>query len=234
MEAAFLRPALLGESIAPFRVVSPLRAVIPWDAQWEELLDSEQAAARGHRRLTRWLERTEELWERHKTSSMTLLEQCDYYGKLSCQFPIAPIRVVYTTSGTNLAAATVRDKTAVVDSKLYWAAAEDFDEANYLCGLLNSAAVQAGVARYQSQGQWGARDFGKYVFNLPIPRYDAGDALHRRLAAAAATAAEVAGRVPERDGEYFTRTRKRVRNALAEHGVAARLEELAVELLDGA
>ena len=234
VEAAFLRPVLLGESIAPFRVVSPLRAVIPWDAEWEELLDSERAAARGHRRLARWLERTEELWERHKTSSMTLLEQCDYYGKLSGQFPIAPIRVVYTTSGTNLAATAVRDEAAVIDSKLYWAAAEDFDEANYLCGVLNSVAVQAGVARYQSQGQWGARDFGKSVFNLPIPRYDAGDALHRRLADAAATAAEVAGRVPEREGEYFTRTRKRIRAALAEHGVAARLEKLAVELLDGA
>ncbi len=234
VEAAFLRPVLLGESIAPFRVLAPLCAVIPWDAEREELLDSEQAAGRGYRRLARWLERTEELWEQNKRSTLTLLEQCDYYGKLSGQFPIAPIRVVYTTAGTNLAAATVRDKTAVVDNRLYWAAAESLDEANYLCGLLNSAAVQAGAARYQSQGQWGARDFHKYVFNLPIPRYDAGDALHRRLADAAATAAEVADRVPEREGEYFTRTRKRVRNALAEHGVAARLEKLAVELLDRA
>ena len=234
VEAAFLRPVLLGESIAPFRVLAPLRAVVPWDGEREELLDSERAAARGHRRLARWLERTEELWEQNKRSAMSLKERVDYHGELSCQFPIAPIRVVYTTSGTNLAAATVRNETAAVDSKLYWAAAESLDEANYLCGVLNSAAVQAGVARYQSQGQWGARDFGKYVFNLPIPRYDAGDALHRRLADAAATAAEAAGRVPERKGEYFTRARKRVRNALAEHGVAARLEKLAVELLGGA
>ena len=234
VEAAFLRPVLLGESIAPFRVLAPLCAVIPWDAEREELLDSEQAAGRGYRRLARWLERTEELWEQNKRSTLTLLEQCDYYGKLSGQFPIAPIRVVYTTAGTNLAAATVRDEIAVVDNRLYWAAAESLDEANYLCGILNSDALRAGAARYQSQGQWGARDFHKYVFNLPIPRYDAGDALHRRLADAAATAAEVAGRVPERDGEYFTRTRKRIRAALAEHGVAARLEKLAVELLDGA
>ena len=233
VEAAFLRPALLGESIAPFRVLSPLRAVIPWDAERKELLDSERAAARGHPRLAHWLERTEELWERHKTSSMTLLEQCDYYGKLSGQFPIAPIRVAYTTSGTNLAATAIRDDAAVADSSLYWAAVESLDEANYLCGVLNSDALRVGVARYQPQGQWGARHFDKYVFNLPIPRYDAGDALHRRLADAAATAAEAAGRVPERKGEYFTRTRKRVRNALAEHGVAARLEKLAVELLGG-
>ena len=234
VEAAFLRPALLGESIAPFRVLSPLPAVVPWDAEREELLDSEQAAARGHRRLARWLARTEALWEKNKRSAMSLKGRVDYHGELSCQFPIAPVRVVYTTSGTNLAATAVRDETAAVDSKLYWAAAEDIDEANYLCGILNSAVAQAGVARYQSQGQWGARDFGKYVFNLPIPRYDAGDGLHRRLAAAAATAAEVAGGVAEKEGEYFTRTRKRVRAALAEHGVAARLNELAAELLGGA
>ena len=90
------------------------------------------------------------------------------------------------------------------------------------------------MERYQSQGQWGARHFDKYVFNLPIPRFDARNTLHRQLANAAGTAAEVASLVPEKEGEYFTRMRKRVRAALAEHGFVARLEELAIELLNGA
>ena len=130
VEREFLRPALLGESIAPFRVLMPQRAVIPWDAERGELLDSEKAAGRGYPRLAQWLERTEALWEEHKRSDLSLLEQCDYYGKLSCQFPVAPVRVVYTKSGTNLVAAMVRDRMTVIDHKLYWAAAASVEEAH--------------------------------------------------------------------------------------------------------
>ena len=46
------------------------------------------------------------------------------------------------------------------------------------CGILNSEALRAGVEQFQSQGQWGARHFDKYVFNLPIPKFDGNDPLH--------------------------------------------------------
>ena len=121
----------------------------------------------------------------------------------------------------------------MIDHKLYWTAVETPDEACYLCGLLNSEALRAGVEPYQSQGQWGARDFDKYIFNISFPRFDAGEALHRRLADAARTAAEVANLVPAKEAEHFTRARRRIRAALADHGVAARLESLAAELLHG-
>ena len=234
VDKAFLWGALLGESIAPFRILKPHLAVVPWDWERHQLLDAKTAAPRGFLRLTQWLEETEALWERHKRSRLSLREQCDYYGKLSCQFPIAPIRVVYTKAGTNLASAMVRDERAVIDHKLYWAVAENVAEARYLCGVLNSEVLRAGVARYQSQGQWGARDFDKYVFNLPIPRFDEGCTLHRRLADATRTAEEVASAVALEEGAYFTRARGRIRAALAEHGVAAELERLATALLDGA
>ena len=160
------------------------------------------------------------------------MEQYDYFGQLSAQFPIAPVRVVYSASGTNPAACVVQDSVAIIEHKLYWAAAESVEEAGYLCGILNSEALRAGVAQFQSQGQWGARDFDKYVFNLPIPRFDKNDVLHNRLAEAARTAEEVANAVPKRKGEYFTRTRKRVRSALAAHGIAAQLESLVDEVLN--
>ena len=231
VDAAFLRPALLGESVAPFRLLKPRLAVIPWDPEENELIDAKAAMNRGYRNLMHWLERAEELWESRKRSALSFIGQLDYYGKLTRQFPIAPIRVVYTASGTYLAAAAVRDDRAVVESKLYWFAAASADEANYLCGVLNSEVLRVSVAPYQSQGQWGARDFHKYVFNVPIPRFDGEDPLHVRIARRAAEAAEVASRAPPREGEYFTRTRRRIRAALAEHGVGRELEGLAGELL---
>ena len=231
VEREFLRPVLLGESIAPFRVLTPLQGVIPWDEEAKQLLDARKATDRGYSHLAQWLGQTEAIWEAHKPSEMSFLEQCNYYSKLSCQFPIAPIRVLYTKAGTNLSAARLQDDSAVVDHKLYWMAAASVEEARFLCGVLNSETVRAGVEGYQAQGQWGPRDFDKYVFNLPIPRYDNDNCLHRRLVEAARTAEEVARLVPVKEGQHFQSIRKRVRNALSEHGIADLLESLVTELL---
>ena len=234
LESSFLYPVLLGESVAPFRVLEPLQAVVPWDTERHELMDAIMAARRGYPRLARWLETTGKLWDRHKRSKLSFLEQCDYYGKLSSQFPIPAVRVVYTKAGSNLAAAVVRDQFTIVDHKLYWGSVTGLREARYLCGILNSEALRSAVEQYQSQGQFGARDFDKYVFNLSVPRFEEADALHRRLVLAARRAETVASDVVLREGEYFTRSRKRIRSALSEHGIAARMEELVTELLDRA
>ena len=231
IEREFMRPALLGQSIAPFRTLSPLHAIIPWDSERRELMDSNMAAARGYPRLSQWLERTESLWREHGRGRRTLLNQYDYYRQLSGQFPIAQNRVVYSASGTVPAACVVCDTGAVVEHKLYWASVESVDEGSYLCGILNSEAVRSGVSSYQSRGQWGPRDFDKYVFNLPIPRYDSANALHRRLTEAAQTAEDVAGLVTVDEGAYFVSTRKRIRAALSEHGITDTLESLVTELL---
>ena len=227
----FLRPVFLGESIAPFRVVAPLQAVIPWDNERRELLDATKAASRGYPRLARWLEKTEKLWELYNRSAMSHKERIDYHGELSCQFPIAPIRVVYSASGTNLASCVVQDEKTIIESKLYWSAMDSLEEAHYLCGIFNSEVLRAGVEPYQSQGQWGARDIHKYVFNLPIPKFDGRNSLHQEIADAAKTAEDVARAVPEKESEYFVRTRKRVRDALAEHGISEELESFVGELL---
>ena len=234
VERRFLRPALLGESVAPFRLIRPLRAVIPWDDESRKLMNARMAGQRGYPRLAEWLDIAEALWEEKGKGRRSFLEQYDYFGQLSAQFPIAPIRVVYTKAGTNLAAAIVRDRRVLVDHKLYWAQVRNLEEGRFLCGILNSEALRAAVEPYQAQGQWGARDFDKYVFNLPIPRFDRDDTLHRGIANAARTAERVAGDVRVTESEYFVTTRKRIRAVLAEHGIAARMEELVVELINGA
>ena len=107
------------------------------------------------------------------------------------------------------------------------------EEARYLSAILNSEVLQSGVKQYQSQGQWGTRDFDKYVFNLPIPRFDAANPLHGELAHAAQTAEEIASAVQVKENEHFTRARARVRSALAEHGIAAQMERLVGKVFKG-
>ncbi|MBI1886003.1 MAG: N-6 DNA methylase [Chloroflexi bacterium] len=231
VEAPFLRPLYLGESIAPFRLLQPLLAVIPWDQSAKRLLDADAAQRAGHIHLARWLADAERLWRDHGRSRMTFQGQLDYYGKLTSQFPAPSLRLLYTKAGTLPAAALLRDASAVVDHKLYWARLDNEHEATYLLAILNSETARARVEHLQSRGQWGARDFDKVMFSLPIPPFDPKDRLHQRLARAAQRAADVAAKVPLRDGDHFVRARQRIREALREDGVGQEIDRLVAELL---
>jgi hypothetical protein len=231
VEAEFLRPVYLGESIAPYRPFEPVLAVIPWDGQEGQLLTSERAALRGHSRLAEWLSEVERLWKTHGKGKTTFAEKIDFYSLLSSQFPIKGPRIVYSKSGTNPAAAIIRDDHAIIDHKLYWAIAGSLDEAYYLSAVMNSETARSKAAKWQSQGQWGARDFDKVMFNLPIPKFDPKSDLHKRLAAAAHEAEGIASSVPLKSGAHFTRARAAIRKALYEAGVGKRIDELVAQLL---
>ena len=128
--------------------------------------------------LAAWLNQAEDLWRQHGRGRRTLLEQLDYYGQLSSQFPTPELRVVYAKAGILPAAACLKDSRGVVENKLYWAAPNSRQEAYYLVAILNSETARASVEHLQSRGQWGARDFDKVMLSLPIPPFDPRNALH--------------------------------------------------------
>ena len=74
-------------------------------------------------------------------------------------------------------------------------------------------------------------DFDNLVWTLPIPEFDAAEALHVDLAAAALHAAEVAARVELPDAAHFTTKRRAIRQALVADGVAETIERLVDALL---
>lgn len=231
IEQDFVRPALLGESIAPYRVIDRPTAIIPVDNG--TMLDAVEALERGLGvGLHDWLKKADGLWRAHGRSDMTLKQRADFYRGLSGQFPIAPLRVIYAKAGTKLAACVLRDEKSVVENGLYWAAVETEAEAHYLCAILNSETLRAAAEQYQSRGQWGARHFDKVAFNLPIPRFDGKDELHRRLADLGAAAENLAAGValPEKGG--FTAARKAVRGALEGDGLSKRIDDAVAKLFD--
>ncbi|HEX4077498.1 MAG TPA: N-6 DNA methylase [Rhizomicrobium sp.] len=233
VEAEFLRPVLLGESIVPYRVLKPLEVVTPVSTKGE-VLDAEAAANRGFDGLRGWMRKTEAVWKATAESgAMTLIGRWNYHNELGAQFPIARLRVVYPKSGSQPASCLVRDRRTVIDETLYWAPATDEGEGRYLAAILNSEAARARGEQYQSRGQWGARDFAKVVFNLPIPRFDAGNKLHRDLAEAAAEAEKIALKVELPEAAKFQRARGLVRVALTDAGIAQRINTLVAKLLDG-
>lgn len=232
VEAEFLRPIYLGESIAPYRVLGHVTGVIPWNPVKSEVMDRDGAHSIGKRLLGEWLSKAEELWVRHGTGGMTLRDRWNYGGAIANQLPVRKIRVLFAASGTQPAAVKlVGDESGIAEHKLYWTTVNTQAEANYLCAILNSETARGAAEHWQSEGQWGKRDFDKAIFNLPIPLYDSKNALHRDLAAAAERAETLAARVELKEGEHFTRTRRRIRRALIEQGLAGRIEAMVAELI---
>ncbi len=237
VEAEFLRPILMGENIAPFRMLPPALAVIPERAGG--LLTAATAADRGARHLSGWLRNIEEKWTSGSSRSpdgrarMTLLQRIDFMRGLTEQFKVTGLRVVYAASGTLPAAIMLTDPKAIIEHKAYWAPMRSESEGYFLLAVLNSESVRSRIAAMQSKGQGGARDFDNLAWELPIPEYDRTIRLHRDLAAAAEAATAVAAAVPLDPAMHFTRQRRAIRDALAAHGIAARIETLVGRLLAG-
>lgn len=231
IEADFLHPLYLGESIAPFRLLAPILSVVPWDDEHQTLLDSVAAQARGYMYLANWLTDAERLWSEHGSGKRSFVEQIDYYGQLSAQFPVAPLRVVYSASGTLSAAALLAEPRAIVEHNLYWAMADTKSEGLYLMAILNSETSRKLAEHLQSRGQWGARHFDKAMLSLPIPQFDGRNKLHKLLVKAAARAEKVAAAAQLDERMHFVRVRQKIRAALREDGIAQKIDGLVAELL---
>jgi hypothetical protein len=231
VESEFLHPVLLGESILPYRIWRPFEGVVPVAADGT-VLDSQNALNRGFDGLSGWMRKAERLWDANKRSEdMTLAQLFDYFGQLSAQFPIAKLRVVYAASGSIPAASILFDSNAIIEHKLYWASLSSENEARYLAAILNSEEARSRAAAWQSRGQWGARDFDKVMFNLPIPRFDEADEIHMALVAASEEAEETAENTALPEGVKFQQARRIVREALKETGISGKIDNLVARLL---
>jgi hypothetical protein len=107
------------------------------------------------------------------------------------------------------------------------------EEGLYLAAILGSETARKKVEMLQARGQWGARHFDKVMFTLPISRFGAKNELHKHLAVAGAEAEKIASKVELPEGIHFQTARRRVREALAEAGVAQQIDALVAKLLDG-
>jgi hypothetical protein len=234
VEAEFLRPVLLGESIVPYRVFRPFEGVVPV-SEGGAMLDTQAALNLGYEGLPGWMRKAEAVWTANAESgAMTLVARWNYHNELSAQFPVAPLRVVYAKAGSQPAACLLREPRSVIDHMLYWMPLSGELEGLFLTAILNSETARARAERYQARGQFGARHFDKVIFNLPIPRFDPAIPLHRALADAARQAEALAAAVAFPEGVKFQRARALVRAALTEAGLSRTIDRLVAELLDGA
>lgn len=221
VETEHIYPVYLGESVAHYRVLDPIAGVLPLAS--DRLLTSSQIAE--HSGLAKWWGEAEGRWDAKKVANddSALLTRIDFHGQLSAQLPQAPHRVVYTKSGSNLAAARVEDERGIIDHKLYWAPVVTVAEGRYLVGILNSQTLLDRVRPLQNVGLFGPRDFDKNVFSVPFGSYDSTNADHTRLVELVAEAEALAAGVVIVGAYRATRTA--IKRALTEAGLAQQIED---------
>ena len=107
------------------------------------------------------------------------------------------------------------------------------EEGRYLEAVLNSNVLTERVRPLQARGEHNPRDFDKYVWQIPIPLFDASNARHMRLATLAGKAERLAASVVLPDGKRFETLRRLVREAVAASSTGAEIESVVAALLDG-
>lgn len=227
IESQFIRPFFTGDNIFPFSIGNPLHAVIPCDRA--ALLDRETIEL--YPGLHAWWSRASELWEENRASErLELVGRLDYQAGLSKQLPIAPLRIVYNTSGMHICAAKLTNRRAVVTSGLYWASVSSNDEADYLCGVLNAPITTELTRPYMSYGK-DERHIHKHVWELAIPIYDPNNASHRRICALGRFSEESIRAFSVDTNLHFSATRRRIRDFIFATPEGLELNELVFEMI---
>ena len=192
----------LGECIAPYVALDPLKAALPVhrhtmtlplnhdDCEGDKHDSCRLEVAELHPTMQRrWNNAAAMFREAHKNQAIKdLYSNLNHLNKLTSQLEYLQVsiaknetvRIAYTESGQPTAA-IIRDNRAIVDRTLYQTVCQSEDEARYVLALINSNALAAATAPFMPKGLYGPRHFEKHGWKLPIPRYDASDPLHVHL-----------------------------------------------------
>ena len=192
----------------------------------------------------RWNNAAAMFREAHRGRAITeLFDNLNHLSKLTSQLDYlqsaiagdGTIRVAYTQAGQPTAA-IIRDNDAILDRKLYQTICQSENEAHYLLAIINSGTLTAAATTFMTKGLYGARDFEKHGWKLPIPRYDGDESLHVRLSELGAAAEqECQAIIAESDimsrpaGDAQSRAARR----LLRHNLAAGERNGASDRIDG-
>ena len=191
VEGRFIFSTALSRHLLPFALTSPPSILLPCETDQGSLtvLTVDDLRRRGHREFAKWMHEAETIWNaarKQKAEKQTLYQRLDYHGGLTVQNLAHPYLVLYNAAGTNISAAVVQRQRLplpfVVEHKLYWAAFDNEQEANYLAAILNSNVPNDKIKPFQSVGLMGERDIEKKVLELPIPIFDKAKPDHCKLA----------------------------------------------------
>jgi SAM-dependent methyltransferase len=227
VESEFVRPYYNGDSVFPYRTHEPGLVVLPCNRSGIISASQIELSPGFHQ----WWERSESTWDTHRTSDrMSLTQRLDYQSGLTKQFPIPSIRVVYNRAGMHVVAAKIFDRRAIVANGLYWASVRTEAEANYLCSVLNASVTTDLCRPFMSYGK-DERDIHKAPWELPIPIFDARNAVHVRLSELGADAGRLAATFTVNSNLHFAATRRHIRQLIEATPEGREINDIVYELI---
>jgi len=217
IESEFVFATMTGRTILPFKpnflpVVLPLtRKGFSWQIMNEVDLRDD-----GKFNMAKWLDAAQNAWKENATGTSlknfpNALDYVNYHGKLILQKSHNPYYVIYTGSGSHIAAAVVdiskklkfkvgknkiKANGFIADYTTFWYATNDLDEANYLVTILNSNVMNKLIKDHQPKGKFGPRHICRLPFEFNIPKFNDQNDLHLKIAKLGQKAAIEADKLP--------------------------------------
>ena len=226
----WVRDLLVSNQLLAFAILPELpQAIIPTNAQGrlEEIPEN---------RSPFWevLNATyDELRGRGRSTPRTLIERINYNRTLSTQLIRAGTRrtlVLHPRAGDIMRGARSRPGTAIVDTTLNYFNAASVGEAGFLTALLNAPSLSRAFQESRTSG----RHFQQHPWRtIPIPRYDATDAVHRDLARLCNRAEQTASAWLSQQNTSYGQiaASTRIRSLLHERGIFAAIDRAAATIL---
>jgi hypothetical protein len=209
---------MTGKYVLPFKPQF-LPVVLPLEKNERKLriLTSEELRKTGKLKMANWLDDAQKAWTANATNTSlknfpNVMDYVNYHNKLLLQRQDLRYYLLYTASGTNIAAAVIDRKKIpslkigsakitptgfIADYKTFWFGTNNFDEANYLAAILNSNAMNQKIKPYQTRGKFGPRDICRLPFEFNVPQFDPRNELHRQIAALGIKATKEAVSLPK-------------------------------------
>lgn len=218
IEREFIFLTVTGKFLLPFKpqflpLVLPIRKV----NHKLTILSSRDLKKDGKLRMANWVDEAEKAWKNNATETSLKnfpqpMDRVNYHSGLILQKQNLRYYVIYTGSGTHIAAAVVDTKKIpdlqignakippsgfIADYKTYWFGTNTPEEAYYLAAILNSETLDQIIKPHQSRGKFGPRDICRLPFEFNVPQFDPRNQLHRQIAAKGLNATKEAANLPK-------------------------------------
>jgi hypothetical protein len=207
VESSYIFTTLKSDAVLPFVVGSPCYAVLPVKKSNGKftIVSQHDLSLSGHIRAKAWFRKVDN--ELMRLGNKKLESWIKRKNKLTDQSAKGhQTLVVYGAGGTNICAAVVNTTSLeypfVNDQTLYAWEAPSADEAWYVCGMLNSQAINIAIKGHQPKGKFGEQHIHKLPLSL-IPRFKSQDPRHIALAKESKRIADAAGALVKTNAKYL-------------------------------
>jgi len=202
IEPEFVYYTVLGWEVLPY-VFADLRLVvlpIRKESGKFHLLRIEDMHKKGAFGVAKWFATVDKIWREKRTPSSrkrfpSIFDRFNYGNLLDRQSPTKRFVVLYNATGRDLASCivdrqklpptrnhTLKPADLIADVKTWIYETNNYDEALYLCGILNSDVVNNMIKPLQPRGLGGARAIHRRPLMLNIPRFNESDWIHQKIA----------------------------------------------------